>query len=74
MLNSSAGILRYSLLPFRFISLDADSYVLTNLGGEYLVAPREKLDGLYTASTSYEPILFTSTCGRVIFYLTNTPR
>jgi uncharacterized protein len=36
----------YSLLPFRFISLDADSYVLTNLAGEYLIAPRAKLTAL----------------------------
>ena len=33
----------YSLLPFRFISLGDDTCVLTNLSGEYLIAPREKL-------------------------------
>ena len=32
---------RYSLLPLRFISLDSDRYVLTNLAGEYFVVPKE---------------------------------
>jgi His-Xaa-Ser system radical SAM maturase HxsB len=33
----------YQLLPFRFIPLDRDRYVLTNLAGEYLVSARDKL-------------------------------
>ena len=33
----------YSLLPFRFTSLDSDRYVLTNAAAEYLIAPREKV-------------------------------
>jgi His-Xaa-Ser system radical SAM maturase HxsB len=41
-----SGNSSYKLLPFRFIPLDGDSYVLTNLGGEYLIAPREKLAAL----------------------------
>jgi len=31
----------YQLLPFRFILLDHDRYVLTNLAGEYLIAARK---------------------------------
>ena len=30
----------YQLLPFRFTELNDDSYVLTNLAGEYLVLGR----------------------------------
>ena len=48
----------YSLLPFRFISLDADSYVLTNLGGEYLLAPREKLAALIQHQLPQEDPLY----------------
>jgi len=33
----------YSLLPFRFIRLDSERYVLTNFVGEYSVLPRERL-------------------------------
>jgi len=33
----------YTLLPFRFTSLDSDRYVLTNAAAEYLIAPREKV-------------------------------
>lgn len=33
----------YTLLPFRFISLDSDRYVLTNFAGEYAVVPKELL-------------------------------
>src|SRR5258708_30551689 len=48
----------YDLLPFRFISLDGDSYVLTNLGGEYLIAPREKLAALIKHQLSHEDPLY----------------
>lgn len=34
----------YSLLPFRFISLDSERSVLTNLAGEYVILPREALE------------------------------
>jgi len=33
----------YSLLPFRFLALDPQRYVLTNLVGEYVILPRETL-------------------------------
>jgi len=33
----------YTLLPFRFTSLDSDRYVLTNAAAEYLIAPRVKV-------------------------------
>lgn len=33
----------YSLLPFRFISLDERRYVATNLAGEYIVLPKLEL-------------------------------
>lgn len=33
----------YALLPFRFIELDADRYVATNLVGEYAVLPKNLL-------------------------------
>jgi len=32
---------KYTLLPFRFLSLDASRHVLSNLAGEYLVLPKE---------------------------------
>ena len=32
----------YTLLPFRFTPLEGDTYVLTNLGGEYLVVLSRK--------------------------------
>lgn len=38
--QSKAGA-RYSLLPFRFISLDASRYVLTNFAGEHIVVTKE---------------------------------
>src|SRR5256884_248320 len=33
----------YTLLPFRFTSLDRDRYVVTNAVGEYLITTREKI-------------------------------
>jgi len=36
----------YSLLPFRFIRLDPDRYVLTNFVGEYIVLPEPRLQEL----------------------------
>jgi len=36
--QASSG--QYSLLPFRFLSLDADRHILSNLSGEYLVLPK----------------------------------
>lgn len=33
----------YTLLPFRFTSLDRDRYVLTNAVGEYLITTRDKI-------------------------------
>ena len=33
----------YTLLPFRFTSLDRDRYVLTNAVGEYLITTRDKV-------------------------------
>jgi His-Xaa-Ser system radical SAM maturase HxsB len=33
----------YTLLPFRFTSLDRDRYVLTNVVGEYLITTRDKV-------------------------------
>ncbi len=36
----------YTLLPFRFTPLEGDTYVLTNFGGEYLIASRDKLEAL----------------------------
>jgi uncharacterized protein len=35
----------YTLLPFRFLPLDKDRYVLSNLAGEHVVLPRETLHG-----------------------------
>src|SRR5271156_470695 len=36
----------YTLLPFRFTRLEGDTYVLTNFGGEYLIASRDKVEAL----------------------------
>jgi uncharacterized protein len=33
----------YTLLPFRFLDLDSDRYILTNFSGEYLVIPSDQL-------------------------------
>lgn len=38
----------YALLPFRFISLDKERYVATNLAGEYVLLTRECLQALAT--------------------------
>jgi His-Xaa-Ser system radical SAM maturase HxsB len=37
---------KYQLLPFRFISLDEEQYVLTNFVGEYCVVERDSLQAL----------------------------
>ena len=37
---------RYILLPFRFLPLDAQRYVVTNFAGEYLVLPKDQLHAL----------------------------
>src|SRR3546814_9048056 len=31
---------KYKLLPFRFSELDGERYVLTNIAGEFLIAPK----------------------------------
>lgn len=36
----------YALLPLRFIPLDGERYVVTNLAGEYVVLPRPELEAL----------------------------
>jgi uncharacterized protein len=36
----------YKLLPIRFIALDAQRYVMTNMAGEYLVVPRSAVDDI----------------------------
>lgn len=33
----------YTMLPWRFAALDGDSYVTTNMAGEYLVLPRQTI-------------------------------
>lgn len=38
-----AGDSRYSLLPFRFITLDKQRYILTNIAGEYCILERQLL-------------------------------
>jgi uncharacterized protein len=37
---------QYQLLPFRFTELNDQSYVVTNLGGEFIVLPKEILPSL----------------------------
>src|SRR5580765_4618366 len=44
----------YRLLPFRFTSLDQGQYVLTNMAGEYLISPRDKLFNLLQHTLSDE--------------------
>lgn len=56
-----SNITRYALLPFRFLSLDSDRYVLTNFVGEYAVLPKETArrfirHELDTASAAYEEL------------------
>jgi uncharacterized protein len=36
----------YKLLPIRFIGLDAQRYVVTNMAGEYLVVPRSAVEDI----------------------------
>src|SRR5215472_14542128 len=43
---------QYALLPFRFTPLDAERFVLTNLGGQYLLLPRDKLRKFVTHELS----------------------
>jgi uncharacterized protein len=42
-LSSYCNEASYKLLPFKFISLDSDRYILTNLVGEYLVVSKDNL-------------------------------
>jgi len=42
----------YQLLPFRFTELNDDSYVVTNLAGEYLVLPKHVVPKLITHQLS----------------------
>ena len=37
---------RYSLLPFRFLTLDAERYLVSNFAGEHLVLPKETVRAL----------------------------
>ena len=37
---------QYELLPLKFMPLDGDQYVLTNMAGEYAVVPRETVHAL----------------------------
>jgi uncharacterized protein len=51
----------YRLLPMRFLSLDSDRYVVTNLAGNYRVMKRDQLDDLVNHrlpahSTSYDDL------------------
>lgn len=48
----------YSLLPFRFTSLDHDRYVLTNAAAEFLIAPRDKVIALVEHKLSSDDPLY----------------
>lgn len=44
----SSGDGPYTMLPWRFTNLRDDQYVVTNMAGEYLSLPREKLESFAT--------------------------
>lgn len=44
----------YTMLPWRFTTLDDDAYVLTNMAGEYLTLPRERLSEFAAGNLSYD--------------------
>ena len=49
---------QYSLLPFRFLGLDEDRYVLTNMVGEHIVVSFEELESLVRHSLSNDTRLY----------------
>jgi uncharacterized protein len=55
--RSTSGI-GYSLLPFRFIRLDAKRYVLSNFSGQYIVINREEVDQLVNKKLSKDSDLY----------------
>lgn len=50
----------YQLLPFRFIKLDNQRYVLTNLVGEFVVINRDDLESLVRKKVSHQNPLYNT--------------
>jgi uncharacterized protein len=48
----------YRTVPFRFIQLSGDDYVLTNLAGEFVVAPRSDIEAFARGSLSWRSPLY----------------
>lgn len=48
----------YRILPYRFMPLDGDSYVLTNMVGEFVVADRKDLEEFSRGELFYESELY----------------
>src|SRR4051812_18869019 len=54
----------YSLLPFRFLCLAADRYVITNMAGEYLIIRRAELDDLVKHRLCQGTVLYNDLLSR----------
>lgn len=48
----------YSLLPFRFLPLDEERYIASNIAGDYIVLKRAEIHGLVTKSLSMHSPLY----------------
>ena len=49
----------YKPLPFRFMQLSGDDYVLTNLAGEFAVAPRDDVEAFARGNLSWRSQLYS---------------
>lgn len=49
----------YRTLPFRFMQLSGDDYVMTNLAGEFAVAPRSDVEAFARGALSWRAALYS---------------
>lgn len=58
----------YTLLPFRFLTLDKQRYILTNLAGEYIVLMKDELQQFVHKQISYGTELYNKLKSRHFLY------
>jgi uncharacterized protein len=58
----------YNLLPFRFLVLDSDRYILTNLVGEYLILSKSELEQLAQKQLGPQEPIFQDLQARHFLY------
>jgi uncharacterized protein len=62
----------YQLLPFRFIRLDEQRYVVTNLVGEYLILKRDELKQLVDKQLKPDSLLYNNLKSKHFLYDTDS--